>query len=290
MPQAGIRQSSRISKEIAILLIGTDMVGTVFAEQTKTVVLSRHGAGVVSRHSLNPEQELIIRRMDTNREADVWVVGLIGSQSDGHTYGVAFLDANIDFWGGEFPPLTEFERAARYSLIECSRCRNRGSIDHSDVAWEVYAINGGIVRYCKRCDFPTTWRRAEYDADEESVPSQSGQEPELAASGTSATQATIPMSAAQPQNRRRRARAKVNLPACVRRPSLDDDIVVCEDMSRGGLRFKSGKQYTNNSVIEVAVPYAAGAQNIFVSAVIVYVHDLPEQKLFRCGAAYNTSS
>jgi len=62
MPPAGLRRSSRIPKEIAILLVGSDMEGKMFSEETKTVVLSRHGAGIVSQYALYAEQELILRR------------------------------------------------------------------------------------------------------------------------------------------------------------------------------------------------------------------------------------
>jgi hypothetical protein len=43
-----VRRSGRIKKEIAILLLGTDTQGHVFAEETKTGTLSLHGAGIVS--------------------------------------------------------------------------------------------------------------------------------------------------------------------------------------------------------------------------------------------------
>jgi hypothetical protein len=57
-------------------------------------------------------------------------------------------------------------------------------------------------------------------------------------------------------------------------------------MSRGGVRFKSRKQYFQGNTIEVAVPYSPGAQSIFVHARIAFVQELPEEKLFRCGVAY----
>jgi hypothetical protein len=72
----------------------------------------------------------------------------------------------------------------------------------------------------------------------------------------------------------------------VRRPGLPDDVVACEDMSRGGLRFKSTKKYFEKMLIDVAVPYSQGDQAIFVSAQIVYVQELPEQSLYRCGVMY----
>ncbi len=78
----------------------------------------------------------------------------------------------------------------------------------------------------------------------------------------------------------------MNFKACVRRPNLEDDIVTCEDMSRGGLRFKSSQRYFEKTLIDVAVPYSPGDQAIFVSAQIVHVQELPEQKLYRCGVMY----
>jgi hypothetical protein len=56
------------------------------------------------------------------------------------------------------------------------------------------------------------------------------------------------------------------------------------------LRFKSKKQYYQQTMIEVAVPYSPGVQSIFVPGKIVYVQELPEQKLFRCGVAYTRAS
>jgi hypothetical protein len=63
-------------------------------------------------------------------------------------------------------------------------------------------------------------------------------------------------------------------------------MATCEDMSRGGLRFKSSKPYLPNAQIEVAAPYSPGSQNIFVSARIVHVQELKEERRFRCGVEY----
>ena len=118
-----MRRSGRIPKEIAILLMGTDPEGKVFSEETKTVVLSRHGAGVVSSHKLGADQELILRRLDNNKETEIRLVGQIGSQSDRYTYGVAFLDPALDFWKIPFPPPTQSEQAASRFLMECVICK-----------------------------------------------------------------------------------------------------------------------------------------------------------------------
>jgi hypothetical protein len=81
-------------------------------------------------------------------------------------------------------------------------------------------------------------------------------------------------------------RTRVNLKACVRQAGSSEDVVDCEDMSRGGLRFKSTRKYSEKAVIEVAVPYSPGGQSIFVPAQIAYVQALPEQKKYRCGVTY----
>jgi hypothetical protein len=65
-----------------------------------------------------------------------------------------------------------------------------------------------------------------------------------------------------------------------------DDIVTCEDVSRGGLCFKSRKPYVENFKIEVAAPYTPGVQNFFTAAEIVHVRELKDEKKFRCGVAY----
>jgi hypothetical protein len=87
-------------------------------------------------------------------------------------------------------------------------------------------------------------------------------------------------------NRRKRPRVKVRYSACIRHPERGDDIVACEDMSKGGLRFKSRNHYYAQTLIDVAVPYEKGQPSIFVPGQIVFVEELPEQGLFRYGVQY----
>ena len=65
-----------------------------------------------------------------------------------------------------------------------------------------------------------------------------------------------------------------------------DDVVTCEDVSRGGLCFKSRKPYAERFKVEVAAPYTPGMQNFFTPAEIVHVQELKDEKKFRCGVAY----
>jgi PilZ domain len=311
------RRSTRIPKQVAILLVGSDFEGRVFSEKTKTVVLSRHGAGIVSEYKLSAEQELVIRVVETNKEAEVRVVGQLAAQSGVYTYGVAFLDPNLDLWGLEFAPATEAEKAARRTLLECSSCKGREIVDQSDLESDVFAINKNLMRYCKKCGSSTLWKQPSVDggvdaagkaegADAAETPDfdtspripapaatlrpmarETGSEAGVAvASDSNAADSTPSASPVRRENRRKHVRTKVNFKACVRYQNFADDIVTCEDMSRGGLRFKSRQRYVERAKIEIAAPYSAGTPPIFVTAQIVFVQELRAERMFRYGIAY----
>src|SRR5258706_4346481 len=160
MPPEGVRRSSRIPREIGILLVGSDMEGKMFSEQTKTVLLSRHGAGIVSQYALYAEQELILRRLDTDKEAEIRVVGQLGNDGGLYTYGVAFLNPEMDLWGVKFQGMTDSEKVASRVLLQCSSCKTRETVEQSDLESDVYLVNEGIVRSCKNCGSSTFWKQA----------------------------------------------------------------------------------------------------------------------------------
>jgi diguanylate cyclase (GGDEF)-like protein len=166
-----VRRSGRIPKKIEVFLIGTDLDGRGFAEQTNTIELSRHGAGVVSQHKLAPEQEMILRRQDTNKEAEVRVVRVSGSQPESHIYGLAFVSSDTNIWGIEFPALTESEKQAIHSLFECTRCKGRKMFDTR--LEDRYAVNKAVARPCARCVRETTWNRVLSDTADVGVAEES---------------------------------------------------------------------------------------------------------------------
>jgi hypothetical protein len=294
MPPEGVRRSTRVPKEIAILLVGSDMEGKMFSEQTKTVLLSRHGAGIVSQYALYAEQELILRRLDTNKEAEVRVVGQLGVRDKLHTYGVAFLNPEMDLWGIKFPGMTESEKAASRVMLQCCGCKSRELVEQIDLESDVYRVNEGIVRSCKKCGASTYWRQAIEDGDGEtsiSEPStlayaETAEPVEALTAMTMTEPAPSAPAAVKTENRRKHVRTRANFKACIRTYSFGEEIVTCEDISRGGLSFKSKKEYATNSDVEVAAPYSAGAQSIFVRAQIVYVVELKQERRFRCGVRY----
>jgi hypothetical protein len=339
-----MRSSGRIPKALPILLIGSDLDGRVFSEPTSTVLLSLHGAGILSRHKLSPEQELVLRWPEKNKEADVRVVGHLGSQSGQHTYGVAFFDLNLNFWDIDFPPVSPIEMELGLLSLVCSSCNTLEKIDDTSIEADVCATNDGVLRSCKRCGTATLWKPAPSLIPQQSLPPDSAQlslfsapappptapisappsnpipppppppltppappsfyaqsyrspqnDSSLSQSPASSAPRTAVLTLSPPAaekaafpriNRRKHPRVKVHYSACIRHPERGDDIVVCEDMSKGGLRFKSPKHYYSQSLIDVAVPYQPGQPAIFVPAQIVFVEELPEQRLFRYGVQY----
>jgi hypothetical protein len=156
-----MRRSGRVLKSIPILLIGSDAEGRIFSEDTRTVVLSLHGAGIVSNHILVAEQELILRSKETNLQAEIRVVGEIGSEDGRYTYGVAFLDDELDFWKRDFPaPPSPTERPPEL-VLACGGCGETVTLLNGDYEFDVCAIHGGLVRYCTECGFATVWKRPE---------------------------------------------------------------------------------------------------------------------------------
>lgn len=346
MPQQVVRSTGRIPKEIPILLIGSDLDGRVFSEHTKTVLLSLHGAGILSRHKLSPEQELVLRWPERNKETEIRVVGHIGTAAAVHTYGVAFFDANLNFWDIDFPSISPREREMGLITLACNSCSTLEKIDDSSIEADICATGDGVIRFCRKCGTSTLWKPSQLQnfpvenpplpspvngaqlglfpssAPPDPAPAPPAPSPAAPASSPPPLAPPVPQTSfyastpaltrtapSQPSayqdprttvltappppepeapriNRRKHPRVKVSYSALVRHPERGDDIVQCEDMSKGGLRFKSKKSYYERSLIEIAAPYVPGQTPIFVPAQIVFVQELPEQHLVRYGVAY----
>jgi len=286
-----LRRSDRVSISIPVEIFGADFSGEHFVEQSRTVLVSRHGATVIMSRKLGPDLELILRRPGTKKEALVRVVGQIGGQHDGYIYGLALMDQTVNLWNIYFPALSDGQTAVGRALLECGRCKNREIVYMDEVEAEVYEANLCLQRSCPQCGHSSIWKSVPAELVEEAPPPPAES---AAAEQTEEGEHSAPAAAepphAEPQppvvSRRKNLRIKSNMPACIRQPGFDEEVVTCEDVSRGGLCFKSGKRYFLGSRIEVAIPYAAGAANIFVPARIVYTQELTKEGVYKYGVSY----
>ena len=176
---------------------------------------------------------------------------------------------------------------------------------------DVYVVNEGILRYCSQCSLSTVWKITTGKANHGS-PTDGATTPRIGnappatvhpeiqlpvdpapgepARPEAASVPVAPVAAAGPPtrpqpNRRRERRTQVKFNACIRTSGWGEEIVPCEDMSRGGFSFRSKRQHSVGTMIEAAVPYEPGT-SIFVPAQIANVSKLQGGELFRYGVAY----
>jgi hypothetical protein len=319
-----VRRSGRIAKEIRILLLGMDCNGAVFSEETQTVTLSRHGAGIISKHKLALDGLLIMRFSGGSTETAIRLVGQLGQDARGFVYGVAFVDEEEDFWELKFPPPSTWNVDV-HGPMQCDSCKSCEIVDQSEVEADVYALSESILRYCIYCGTPTVWRRA----PEGTVMTKASPAPELVAANSTPRRTQIPRPAhaetqqqpeskrvqrgarprlagaelieseelpapalppaasavvAKAANRRRDVRTRVNFSACVRFEK-EEEIVECANLSRRGFGFRSRKQYPVGVEIEVAVPFYLGTPPSFVRGSVRHVTALPNRN-FHYGVMY----
>ena len=278
MGTKGTRRSDRIYLRLPIQVTGTDCNNFAFADRTETLVLSAHGALILLKRALVPEQELTLRFPATQREAGVRVVGQIGEMDEGICYGVEFLDPGINLWEIEFPPLAKSEEAVARVLLECERCHLREVVYLNELEVEVFQANRRISRTCKRCSETSHWW--------EPVALGASEKEEIADQLEAEAAAPPPGPPPRTQNERRYGRVDLGMSACIRHPQFGDEVVIPENLSRGGLCIKSRKLYPDGGIIEVAVPYSEAGANIFAPAKVVRRMRTDEQGFHVYGVEY----
>jgi hypothetical protein len=291
------RRSGRLTLAVPIVILGSDGEGRVFSEETHTVVVSLHGAGIVSRHRLVAEQELILRAVASEREAEVRVVGEIASQGEMYTYGVAFVDEGLDFWEMEFPAAAEWRPAVL--LLECGGCKDVVELTNGDFEYDICVIHGGLARFCHECGLLTVWRQSQEAMPALSIKGQGAGKAAFAEAAVAVAEReearekpeefVALADAMEGMERRARVRAKVNFFACVRTETFGEDIVKCIDMSRGGVSIRTRNLYEKGMGLQIAVPFSPEEKEspaIFVRGKIANVREIGDGGMWRCGVEF----
>jgi PilZ domain len=244
-------------------------------EEARTLALSRHGAKILSHRPLVPEQVVRIQCRRTRKEVDARIVGQIGEDSEGYYYGIELLDPDGNIWGIEFSHLAESDTAVGRVLLECLRCHGQ-EVTYLDVfAMEVLLAEERLSRRCQRCNDTTLWgRTAPRPLEDEMLP---GTRPP-------ADQQVQPPR--RSHSDRRHVRVNMKIDVCIRHPQFGKEVTVTENVSRGGFRFRSAKQYREGSLIEFALPYSRAGGNIFAPARVVYAERLPTEGVTAYGVSY----
>jgi hypothetical protein len=161
--------------------------------------------------------------------------------------------------------------------MECSYCRSREVAYLNEMELRGFEINRGIARHCKICGVPSIWTQAPHE-DEKKLASRAARK-----RGHDG-QEQVPEGGEKRE--RQRLRLKTRLTACIRQAGTDDELAVCEDISPIGMCFRSKRRYDADAPVEVAVPYAPDAANIFLPARVIYSEEMPKAGLFRHGTEY----
>jgi hypothetical protein len=245
--------------------------GTPVKHTAETLLVSRNGGVLRLTEKLSMGQELHLRR---HHEGDHWkstrarVVAEIDQEPNGFLYAIHILEPRSDFWDIEFPAPHKAEEALARLLMECSFCQRREVAYLNELELKSFEVRKCVARHCKHCEAPSIW-----------IESQS----EVRALENNLAQPTVEERVIP---RRNRTRIKARVLACIRRRGFQEEIAVCEDLSKGGLSFRSRNQYPEGTRVEVAVPFTPGTGAIFVPIRIVFSQAIPTAGLYRHGAAY----
>jgi hypothetical protein len=266
----GVRQSDRVNLRMQVDASWFGNSGIAFKQLAETLLVSRNGGVIRLQEKLFAGQELTLNRKadgDQSKSVRARIVAEIDCEPEGFIYAIAILDPRVDFWDIDFPAPHKSEEALARMLMECSFCQRREVVYLNEMEVKSFEIRKCAARFCKHCDAPSIWIEAQSSANDEALPSRSAVEERV-----------LP--------RRNRTRVKARVLACIRRRGFQEEVAVCEDLSKGGLSFRSRNHYPEGTRLEVAVPYTPGAGAIFVPIRIVFSQPIAAAGLFRHGAAY----
>jgi PilZ domain len=268
----GLRQSDRVRFRMPVEASWVSPAGVTLTHNAETLLVSRNGGVLRLTEKLSMGQELHLRR---NLEGDNWkhtrarVVAEIDQDPPNHfLYAIHLLDPRADFWDIDFPAPHKADEALARLLMECSFCQRREVVYLNELQLKSFEIRKCVARVCKHCDSPSIWIESQSEV----------RDPEAGPSSSTVEERVLP--------RRNRTRIKARILACIRHRGFQEEIAVCEDLSKGGLSFRSRNQYPEGTRVEVAVPFTPGTGAIFVPIRIVFCQSIPSAGLHRHGAAY----
>jgi hypothetical protein len=250
---------------LRIRVSGHSGLNQEYATTTRTVLVSRHGAKIILEHDQVPQGGLNIGCLNTNKEAEARLVGFMGEEPEGPSYGIEFLDKKINLWNIEFPSPAESGKAVARTLLRCQRCGTTELAYLNETEAIIFQFREYVPRPCETCHDLCLWEQMVWQRE---WPLMMHKDPEAQ------------------RHARRGNRFDVPFTACIRSRKFGQEVVPTRNISRGGINFKSVRGYETGDRVEVAVPYAHNSGNIFVPGRIAYHQPGQAQRLHQYGVAY----
>ena len=98
------RRSKRIELSVSVLVHRPRGEGPQFYENTRTLVVSAHGALVALKGMVAPKQRLLLQNTTTGQQEECRVVSVIKDMTGPPTVAVEFTKPSPSLWRVAFPP------------------------------------------------------------------------------------------------------------------------------------------------------------------------------------------
>lgn len=119
MPEDQKRRTDRVLAPVRIRVIGNDVSGVSFSEDTVTVSFSQSGARISLTHRLLPDDIILIKNLANNIEEEFRVVGVFQQVfGDRREWGVEAVRPQSGIWGIDYAPPADGVQPK--VLVECA--------------------------------------------------------------------------------------------------------------------------------------------------------------------------
>ena len=250
MPEEQKRRTDRVLAPVRIRVIGNDISGVSFSEETVTVSFSAGGARISLTHPLLPDDIILIKNISNDIEEEFRVVGAFQQVfGDRREWGVEALNPESGIWGIDYTPPSEGVQPK--VLVECAACKKAIQSPLSTIEYDVLLATGLISRHCDRCNETTRWKPSDQPVTAEMIRESARQEP--------------------PSTERRKSR-RLNLVMRLRvRNSWGvTDIAQTRNVSKGGLCFVSAKVFNVEDELFITLPFADNQTPVETPARVVW--------------------
>ena len=250
MPEEQKRRIDRVLAPVRIQVIGNDVSGVSFSEETVTVSFSPGGARISLTHPLLPDDIILIKNLANNIEEEFRVVGAFQQVfGDRREWGVEALNPESGIWGIDYTPPVEGVQPK--VLIECAACRSATQSSLSTIEYDVLLATGLISRHCERCKETTRWKPSEQPVTSEMI-RESRRE------------------AAPSPERRKSRRLNLVMRLRVRNNWGVTDIAETRNVSKDGLCFVTTRIFNVGDEIYVTLPFADNQTPVETPAIVVW--------------------
>lgn len=260
MPEELKRRTDRVLAPVRIRVIGNDVSGVSFSEESVTVSFSTGGARISLTHSLLPDDIILIRNLANGIEEEFRVVGAFQKVfGDRREWGVEALNPESGIWGiGYTPPAEGLQPKV---LIECAACKNAIQSPLSTIEYDVLLATGLISRHCDRCNETTRWKPSDQPVTSEMIRESSRTE--------------------HPTTERRKSRRlKLVMRLRVRTIWGVTDIAQTRDVSKGGLCFVSTQVFNVDDELLLTLPFADNQAPVETPSRVVWTRVVESGRLY----------